>query len=68
MAIKEFTNTSQAKDIDTDGYFSGQSKERELTANLSKSRITQLMQLKEELDSKGEDTSHIDAELFALQG
>ena len=68
MAREEFTNTSQAKDIDTDGYFSGQSKERELTADLSKSRILQLMQIKEELDSKGEDTSHIDAELFALQG
>ena len=39
MAREEFTNTSQAKDIDTDGYFSGQSKDRELTADLSKSRI-----------------------------
>ena len=43
-------------------------KERELTTGLSKSRILQLKLLKEELDSKGEDTSHIDAELFALQG
>ena len=68
MAREEFTNTSQAKDIDTDGYFSGQSKDRELTTGLSKSRILQLKLLKEELDSKGEDTSHIDAELFALQG